>query len=108
MPLIGILDRDPSSENLEAFRQGMRERGHIDGKNIVFEYRYNNGKVAELPRLAAELVQRKVDSIFAGSTTGALAAHSATKSIPIAFAVAAQEPVCAVVMRVASTSSTRL
>ena len=89
MPLIGVLEREPSNENIEAFRQGMRERGYVDGKNIVFEYRYNNGKVAEFPRLAAELVQRKVDLIFAGSTTGALAAHVATKTIPIVFAVAA-------------------
>ena len=87
MPLIGVLEREPGSENLEAFRQGMRERGYVDGKNIVVEYRYTHGKIAEFPRLAAELVQRKVDLIFAGSTPGARAAQGATNTIPIVFAV---------------------
>jgi len=68
---------------LEPFRQGLRDLGHVEGKNIAIEYRYAEGKFERLPDLAAELVRLKVDLIVAGATPPALAAQKATTSIPI-------------------------
>ena len=64
VPRIGLLSSgSPSStkETVEAFRQGLRERGYVEGQNIVIEYRYAGGLTERLPNLAAELVQLKVD-----------------------------------------------
>lgn len=85
---IGVLERNPT-EYVEAFKHGLRELGYVEEKNIVFENRWANGKLAEFPRLAAELVGLKVDVILAGSTPAALAAREATRTIPIVFAVVA-------------------
>src|SRR5713226_6983027 len=74
---------------LEAFRQGLRDLGYVEGRNVVIEYRSAEGKLERLPALAAELVALKVDVIVAGSTPHALAARQATKTIPIVFTVAA-------------------
>jgi putative ABC transport system substrate-binding protein len=68
---------------LEAFRQGLRELGWVEGQNLVVEYRLAEGRTERLPALARELVQLKVDVIAAGPTPPALAAKSATTSIPI-------------------------
>ena len=73
---------------VEAFRQGLRDLGYVEGQNIVVEYRYANGKAEALPDLAAELVSLKVDVIVASGTPGPLAAKSATKTIPIVMASA--------------------
>jgi len=71
----------------EAFRQGLRDLGYIEGHDVVIEYRDAEGKYERLPALAAELVARKVDVIFVGgSTPAALAARQATKTVPIVFA----------------------
>ena len=71
----------------EAFRQGLRDLGYVEGRNVVIEYRSAEGKVERLPALAAELVALKVDVIFVGGgTRSALAAMQATKTIPIVFA----------------------
>jgi len=70
---------------LEAFRQGLRDLGYVEGRDIVIEYRDAGGKAERLPALAAELVALKVDVIMAGSTPHALAAKQATKTIPIVF-----------------------
>ena len=72
----------------EAFRQGMRELGYVEGQNIVFEERWAEGKAERLPDLAAELVSRKVDVIVAGGTLAPLAAMRATKTIPIVLGAA--------------------
>jgi putative ABC transport system substrate-binding protein len=73
----------------EAFRQGLRDLGYVEGRNLVIEYRDAEGKLERLPALAAELVALKVDVIVAVSTLEALAAKQATRTIPIVFAVAA-------------------
>jgi putative ABC transport system substrate-binding protein len=74
---------DPGTPLLEAFRQGLRDLGWIEGQNIAIEVRYAEGKGDQLPELAAELVRRKVDLIFASATPAALAAKHATTTIPI-------------------------
>jgi putative ABC transport system substrate-binding protein len=73
----------------EAFRQGLRDLGYVEGRDLVIEYRDAEGKPERLPALAAELVALKVDVIVAPGTLTALAAKRATSSIPIVFPVAA-------------------
>jgi len=90
MPRVGILfigGRD--QPHLEAFKQGLRERGYSEGKNIVLDYRYAEGKVDRLPALATELVQLKVDVIVTTSGNSARAAAQATKTIPIVLTTGA-------------------
>jgi len=72
----------------EAFLQGLRDLGYVEGRNVVIEYRDAEGKPERLPALAAELVALKVDVILAGGTPHALAAKHATKIFPIVFATA--------------------
>ncbi len=72
---------------LDAFRQGLRERGWMEGQNLVIEYRWAEGKFERLPELAAELVRLKVDLIFAGSSIYVEPARRATQTIPIVFAL---------------------
>jgi len=73
----------------EAFRQGLRDLGYVEGRTVVIEYRDAEGKPERLPALAAELVALKVDVILAAGEPHALAAKQATKTIPIVFTVAA-------------------
>jgi putative ABC transport system substrate-binding protein len=79
----------PNPARREAFRQGLRELGYVEGKNIVIEYRFAEGKPDRLPALAAELVRLKVDVIITGGPTVTRAAKEATSTIPI---VMAQDP----------------
>jgi ABC-type uncharacterized transport system substrate-binding protein len=72
----------------EAFRQGLRDLGYVEGRNLVIEYRDAEGKLERLPALAAELVALKVDVIVAPPTPAALAAKQATRTLPIVFPVA--------------------
>jgi putative ABC transport system substrate-binding protein len=73
----------------EAFRQGLRDLGYVEGRNVLIEYRDAEGKVERLPALAGELVALKVDVVVAASTAATLAAKQATRTLPIVFAVAA-------------------
>ena len=70
----------------EAFRQGLRELGYVEGRNLVIEYRDAEGKLERLPALAAELVALKVDVIFCPGTQHTMAARQATTTVPIVFA----------------------
>jgi ABC-type uncharacterized transport system substrate-binding protein len=83
-----MLDLAASPHLREAFRQGLRDLGYVEGRNVVIEHRSAEGKLERLPALAAELVALKVDVIVAGATLPALAAKQATKTIPIVFAFA--------------------
>jgi len=91
MPVIGYLDpRAPeaTADFLRAFRQGLKETGHIDRENVAIEY-YGGDN---LPTLAAELVRRRVAAIVAGSILAAFAAKAATDAVPIVF-FAPEDPV---------------
>jgi ABC-type uncharacterized transport system substrate-binding protein len=72
-----------ASRNWEAFRQGLREHGWVEGQNVVVEYRWAEGQVERFPSFAAELVRLKADIIVAASGSGARAAKEATSAIPI-------------------------
>jgi putative ABC transport system substrate-binding protein len=86
IPRIGFLSGNPLSAiaaRAEAFRQGLRELGYVEGKNIVIEWRSAEGKSDRLPALAAELVGLKVDVIVTAGPTQTRAAKAATSTIPI-------------------------
>ncbi len=92
---VGYLTAGPvtaNPRNLEAFRQGLRELGWVEGQNIVIEYRSAEGRLDRLPELAAELVRLKVDVIAASPTPTALAAKKATATVPV-VGVSLTEPV---------------
>ena len=89
VPRIGYLSSlSPSVTALwdQAFRQGLRDLGWVEGKNISIDYRYAEGRTDRLPDLAADLVRQKVDVIVTSVTPDALAAQKATKVIPIVMA----------------------
>jgi putative ABC transport system substrate-binding protein len=86
VPLVGFLSsvsRSSISARTEAFRQGLRELGYVEGKNIVIEWRYAEGKADRLRELAAELVRLKVDVIVTGGPAVNRSAKEATVKIPI-------------------------
>jgi putative ABC transport system substrate-binding protein len=86
MPVIGVLSAGRTSGPfLDAFRQGLSEAGYVEGQNLSIEYRWAEGNYDRLPALAADLVGRKVDLIIASNPPSALAAKSATSTIPIVF-----------------------
>ena len=84
--------RDLNTTRIETFRQGLRELGYVEGKNLRIEYRYAEGKLDLLPAFASELVQQQVDVIVTVGTPGVLAAKNATGTIPIVF-VSVSDPV---------------
>jgi putative ABC transport system substrate-binding protein len=92
VPRIGYLNASSASSassRVEAFRRGLRELGYVEGKNIVIEYRYANGKLDHLPSLAGELVRLRVAIIVTGGSASTRAAKEATATIPI---VMTQDP----------------
>jgi putative ABC transport system substrate-binding protein len=90
---LAYLGNDPTASPhlLEAFRQGLRDLGYVEGRNVVIDYRFAEGRFERLPAFAAELVALKVDVILAGTVLIALAAKQA-KTIPIVF-LAVADPV---------------
>jgi putative ABC transport system substrate-binding protein len=89
---IGYLDQGSAARNrlyLDGLRQGLRERGWVEGQNIVIEARFAEGKTDQLANLAAELVRLKMDVIATSTTPAALAAKHATTKVPIVIGFAA-------------------
>jgi putative ABC transport system substrate-binding protein len=90
-PVIGFLSSaspDKYTIRLDAFRQGLKEVGYVEGQNVTVEYRWAEGQNQRLDTLGAELVQRQVNVLVAaGGTPPALAAKAATATIPIVFQV---------------------
>jgi putative ABC transport system substrate-binding protein len=70
---------------IEAFGHGLREHGFVEGRNVAFEFRFTDGSVEPLPRLAEELVRLKVDVILASASSATMAAKHATTTVPIVF-----------------------
>jgi putative tryptophan/tyrosine transport system substrate-binding protein len=87
-----LLGTTPGEPFVEAFLEGMRALGYVEGQNLVMEYRAAEGQYERFPDLAAELVRLKVDVLMMGSTPAALAAKHATTTIPIVM-VAMSDPV---------------
>jgi putative ABC transport system substrate-binding protein len=86
---IGYLATNPTPHFQEAFRQGLRDLGYVEGRNLVIEDRDAEGKLERLRALAAELVAIKVDVIVASGTPAALATKQATRTLPIVFTAVA-------------------
>ena len=87
VPRLGLLVSSSSdSPRRDAFLQGLRDLGYVEGKNITIEYRYTEGELDRLPDLAAELVRLNVDVIVTAAISSVRAAKKATATIPIVFA----------------------
>ena len=92
---LGIADAKSAAEPFQAFRQGLRELGWIEGQTITMEYRWANGQAERLPELASELVRAKSDIIVVSGSIGVQAARQATNHIPIVIAALLVDPVSA-------------
>ena len=96
VPRIGFLAGASASFNspqIKTFLQGLHKLGYVEGKNIVIEYRYADGKLDRLPDLAADLIRLKVDLIVTNSMPGVLAAKKASRTVPIVFLAGISDPV---------------
>jgi putative tryptophan/tyrosine transport system substrate-binding protein len=86
MPVIGLLDQRPPdglADRLRGFRQGLNEAGFVDGQNVTIEYRWAENQMERLPKLADDLVRRKVAVIATpGGPAATFAAKAATTTIP--------------------------
>ena len=90
LPVVGFLDlRSPEVivDRLRAFRQGLKDAGYVEGKNVVIAYRWAEDHVDRLPELATDLVRRKVAVIATAGDSDPLAVKAATTTIPIVFIV---------------------
>jgi putative ABC transport system substrate-binding protein len=91
---LGATTAEPSARSAEAFRRGLSETGFVDGHSVKIEYRWAEGRYAQLPAMAADLVSRKVDAIVAsGGSVVALAAKKATATVPVVFAGIGADPI---------------
>jgi putative ABC transport system substrate-binding protein len=90
---LGIGTAMPNSLLLDAFRQGLRDLGYLEGRTIEIEYRFVDGRMEQAPVLAAELVSLNVDLIVTAGAEASIAAKNATTSIPIVGAILATDPV---------------
>jgi len=94
IPRIGMLRWDlPSNPVIGVFREELRNLGYVEGKSILFEYRFAKGKIDRLPNLAGELAGLKVDILVTAGGTAARAAKNATKTIPIIMVGVGVDPV---------------
>lgn len=84
---LGAGDATNLANYLEAFRLGLRELGYLEGRNIVIEYRFAEGKYERLPGFAADLVRLKVDAIVIEGSAAMQAARNATRTVPIVMAL---------------------
>jgi ABC-type uncharacterized transport system substrate-binding protein len=94
-PLVGVLSplsAIMAARNMSALREGLRELGYVEGRNIALEFRYAEGMPGRMPELAADLVALKPDVIIATPDTGAFAARDATRTIPI-VTITLEDPV---------------
>jgi putative tryptophan/tyrosine transport system substrate-binding protein len=96
MPRIGLIYSSGTAQNpsplFDAFRQGLQDLGYVEGKNILLEHRYGEGRLDRMPALLSDLVQDKVDVIVATNNVAISAAQKATKTIPIVI-VTSVDPV---------------
>jgi putative ABC transport system substrate-binding protein len=87
LPVIGLLSglSPGSAEDVQAFRQGLRDTGYVEHQTVGIEYRWGEGRYERLPAMAADLVHQQVVALFATPTAAALAAKAATATIPVVF-----------------------
>lgn len=94
--VIGVLSPSSSavySARVEALRQGLNKLGYIEGKNLNIEYRYANGNLKQLPGLAVELIERKVELIVTSSASAIESVAKANLKLPVVFAAIGPDPV---------------
>jgi len=87
IPRIGFIGAIGPTPNVEAFRHGLRDLGYVEGKNILIEYRFVEGKLDRVPSLVTELLQLKVDVFVSGSSPAIRAAKETTRTVPIVMVV---------------------